>query len=315
MAVEAALFKSGKAHSVQEHAGFFQHLNILQQCLALVLCNEFPRVEAVAAERVAQAVIVTGAHQGIVLVEFLDLLFYLPFVIVRYPCDIQLIAECSHHSDMTPCLERRYPAHAVIGAVRNVRSEAGAGIAQGSAVLYFKPFYRVSVVGAPYLRRVIQHTCVKPRTAAGAVFKQQIGEIGEQPLLDLVNAEDVSVPYFALSFRGEYLVSDLAELAVHVPLDILDIRRGQYLVHLLVDVVAHVFSGEVYDKLRTAGGARSAGDMYAPVGVRLVQLAVRRDHLRLEPDAEFQPQLVHLVHQVFQTTLYFVLVHEPVAQT
>ena len=58
----------------------------------------------------------------------------------------------------------------------------------------------------------------------------------------------------------------------------------------------------------------SAGNVYAPVLMLRIQLAVRAYHLRLEPYTELKTYLVYLVYKVLKTAFYLVLVHKPVAQ-
>ena len=167
---------------------------------------------------------IADAHQRVVLVELLDLLADIPFVVVGYLGDVKLVAESSYHCNSSAGLERSDSSYAVVRAVGNVRAEAGAGIAHRSSVLYLEALDGVGIVGAPDLRRIIEHARVESGAAAGAVLKQKVGEIGEQALLDLVNSENIAVPYLALSLGREHLVADLAELTVHVPLYVLDIR-------------------------------------------------------------------------------------------
>ena len=49
-----------------------------------------------------------------------------------------------------------------------------------------------------------------------------------------------------------------------------------------------------------------------PLGMALGQLALRVDHLGLDPDAELQPQLPDLIHQLRQAAVDLLLIHIPV---
>ncbi|MPM92744.1 hypothetical protein SDC9_139880 [bioreactor metagenome] len=54
--------------------------------------------------------------------------------------------------------------------------------------------------------------------------------------------------------------------------------------------------------------------MQTPIGVRLKKFAVARNHLRLEPEAEFEAEFVDLLHQLAEPALEFRLIDEPVAE-
>ena len=54
--------------------------------------------------------------------------------------------------------------------------------------------------------------------------------------------------------------------------------------------------------------------MQAPVGVRLIELAVGTYHFGLEPYTEFQTYLVDLIYKVLQSALYLLLIDEPVSE-
>ena len=54
--------------------------------------------------------------------------------------------------------------------------------------------------------------------------------------------------------------------------------------------------------------------MQAPVGVRAVKVAVGRDHLRLEPDAEFNAERVYTAHQLAKSALELILIDIPVSE-
>ena len=61
-------------------------------------------------------------------------------------------------------------------------------ITEGGAVLDAQPINGVSVVAAPDLRRVVEHTAVKPASSPAAPLNQDIGIIPVQPLQQIINA-------------------------------------------------------------------------------------------------------------------------------
>ena len=161
MPVITALFKTLQLYSVQEHARLLENLYIFEERFALVLCDKLPCVKAVVCERISDSVIIARSHKRIVLVEFFYLFLYRILVIVRDLRNVKFIAERTRHRNVSSRFKRSDPAYTVVRAVRNVSAEAGAGIAHRSAVLYLEPFYSVGIIACPYLRRVVEHTCVK----------------------------------------------------------------------------------------------------------------------------------------------------------
>ncbi|MNI99676.1 hypothetical protein D3C73_1588140 [compost metagenome] len=54
--------------------------------------------------------------------------------------------------------------------------------------------------------------------------------------------------------------------------------------------------------------------MQAPIRMLAVQLAVRRNHLRFEPQTELHPLFPNPLYQILQTVREFFPVHYPIAQ-
>ena len=106
----------------------------------------------------------------------------------------------------------------------------------------------------------------------------------------------------------------VGEAAVEVPLHVVDRRTGEQPVELLPQVLLDVLAGEVQYELIAQLRPLSSRLELHPVGVRAVQLAVRVDHLRLDPDPELHPQRVHLVGERLQAGREAVGVGRPVAE-
>ncbi len=202
----------------------------------------------------------------------------------------------------------------MVGTVGNVSSHCGSRVANGCAVLYLQTFNSVGIIAAPYLRRVIKHTRVKTCSAAGAVLQKNVGVIRGKPVHQVVNSQNVSVPKLPLTVFRQGGRTNLGKLTVHIPLDVLNIRIIKYVFHHSVNAVPDLLVGVVQNVLLAGHRHIPSSDLDSPFGVLSVKLAVGRDHLRLEPDAEFHTQFVYLVNKVFQTAFKLLFVYKPVAE-
>ena len=54
--------------------------------------------------------------------------------------------------------------------------------------------------------------------------------------------------------------------------------------------------------------------MYAHIGMRPKQIGIGRNHLRFEPNAEFQPYFMHFINKRRQAVGEFFLIYKPIAQ-
>ena len=106
----------------------------------------------------------------------------------------------------------------------------------------------------------------------------------------------------------------LEQVAVVVPLDVVDGVLGQDLVDPVPQVVPHVGVGQVQhvlvavlQRLPPLGGED-------PVGVLAVEVGVGVDHLRLEPQPELHAEAVHVVDEPSEPVRPHRLVDPPVAE-
>ena len=89
---------------------------------------------------------------------------------------IQFIAEIAAQGHVAPHPYVRNAADLVIGHGGHVSAHSAGGIAQAGAVLDGEAGHGVGVVAGPGLGHVMQHPRVKASAAAGAAFKQHLGE-------------------------------------------------------------------------------------------------------------------------------------------
>ena len=119
----------------------------------------------------------------------------------------------------------------------------------------------------------------------------------------------------ALALGRQQAAVGVADVAVHVPLDVLDVMLAENAAKALGQVVDHVVSGQIQHQLIAAHRGLPAGQRERPVRMRAVQIAVLVDHLRLKPQAEAEAQRVDPLDEPAQAALELRLVDKPVAQT
>ena len=89
--------------------------------------------------------------------------------------------------------------------------------------------------------------------------------------------------------------SQVAQRAVHIPLDVFDVCTFKYLLELGIDAVADFPAADIEHVLLPCLSRLPAGDLNCPVGMLTVELAVGGNHFRFEPYSELEPQLVHFI--------------------
>ena len=188
------------------------------------------------------------------------------------------------------------------------------GVAHRGAELNRQTLDGVGVVARPDLLRICEHGGVEAPAAARAVFKKHIGERVAYPAHELVCAENEAVEELALPVRGEQSRARVGNIAVEVPFDIVYFIFREHGVHLVENVVAHIFSGHIENILMPAYAGFAVRNMDAPVGMGAEEVGVGGDHLRLIPNAELKPEIVYSAYKLAQAALELALVYEPVAQ-
>ena len=145
----------------------------LHQHFAAVLCCKFPQCR-ILCHRICQPIVLSVVDQRTVGLELPDLLCHFLFFSVGKQIQIQLIAKAACHCHSATGLKRRDSAGLVIRHGRHMRSHRRNRIEKGCAVLDTDAVNGIRVVAAPYLGRIVEHTCVKPSATAAASFNQHI---------------------------------------------------------------------------------------------------------------------------------------------
>mmetsp|Transcript_4729 Transcript_4729/g.17165 ORF Transcript_4729/g.17165 Transcript_4729/m.17165 type:complete len:218 (-) Transcript_4729:1549-2202(-) len=197
----------------------------------------------------------------------------------------------------------------------HVRSDALEGIDEAGAMLNRHPAENVCVVASPDLRAKEEHAGIKPSSPPRARLYPHMRELLVEVLEDLVHSDHVPVKDFPLLVRGPRVAVDLRQVAVHVPLHVLDVGARQELSQLADDIRAHILAREVKDELvATLTAALPPVLVQSPRGMLLVELALHVHHLRLHPDAELEPEGVDVLDKGRQSSGELPPILEPVPQ-
>ena len=113
---------------------------------------------------------------------------------------------------------------------------------------------------------------------------------------------------------GFAVMGRLHQLAIHIPLHIVDRVLAQQPAHPFQQIIKGFRDIQVQDKLMTPGQRRIARQRQQPVGMGAVEIGVRVNHLWLNPDAELHPQRLHVVDNRGQAVRIFFLIKIPVAE-
>ena len=173
---------------------------------------------------------------------------------------------------------------------------------------------RVGVVARPGLRRPRQQPGVEPRAAARARLEQDVREALDQAPVQVVHAEDVAVEELALPVGRDRGGPRLGDEPVHVPLDVVDRRAREHRDQCVGDVIDDLGPAEVEHELLAALRPFAPGDADRPLGVGTEQVAVRVDHLGLDPHAEVEAERMDVAGERLEAVRELAPVDDPVAQ-
>ena len=217
---------------------------------------------------------------------------------------IQLIAQAPEEGHIAPGSQGGGPKGLGMGRGGDMGAHGGLRIEVTEALLDIQALDRVRVVGAPDLGRIAEHAQVEPVAAGGAALEEDLFSRPEDPAQHLIQAQDIPV---GLGAQGN-------AMAVHVPFHIGDRGGVQHTGHIFHDVVPDLLLRQVQQQLMAAQDRLEAvGE--GPFRVGPVEVGIRVDGLRLEPEAEPHPQALHLVPQALEAVGQFFHIHIIVAQT
>lgn len=276
--------------------------------LCFVLADKFPFAEEGVVGGGGQAVKIPIPDEVVVFVVVRHLPPYQRPLLFGELYGVQLVAEGAAHGHVAPGFQ------AGAGVGRDMGAQGGDGVAQRRAELDGQAFDGVRIVAGPNLGGIVQHARVEPAAAGRTVLQKDMGESGGDTVHQVVDAQHVPVEEFPLPVWRQLKTGRLADVAVAVPFDVLDVVFGDDVVHLPENVVPHVLTGHVQHALVAGNGLIPAPGADGPVRMGAVQVAVGIDHLRFVPDAEFDAQGVDPLDQALQPALELLLVDSPVSQ-
>ena len=229
--------------------------------------------------------------------------------------NVQLVTECTSHRNMGTGMQRRNTTVAMVIRHAHMGSHGAKWIHQCGSLLDQQALDGIHIVRSPDLGAVIQHTGIETATAAGAVFQQQLREFLYQPLLQVIKAQNIAVIEFPHSLCRQCRAADIRHGAVHIPLQICNVRAVQNGRHRFENMIPDILPCHVQHILMSGHVDLSTRDLDRPVGMGAVQLRIRRHHLRFHPDTELDALRIDLIRQLLQAAGQLLLVHEPIAQT
>ena len=159
----------------------------------------------------------------------------------------------------------------------------------GRAVNDREPTDRIAHVRDPALRHVAKHAEIKAVATRRAVFKQDVGVRGRDPIKQIIKSEHISMRFRARPHIGH--------IPVHVPFDVI-IRRGSAeRIEPVKDMIDNLWPGQIKDQLVASKRWVPTGNRDRPIGMGAVEVTVRVDHFRLDPNAKRQAHVLNALGQ------------------
>ena len=229
---------------------------------------------------------------------------------------LQLHAQTARAGHVEAEFDRRDVAGLVVGRGRDVRAHDRRRVEQAGAVLDAGARKRFGVVAGPHLVEILHGAVLHAAAARSAGLDQHVGIFGADALHDLVESLHIVDPEVRLPVFGQEFRSGVLRMAVGVPFDVVDVGRE---LHRVVEYreyeVLHLGVGQVQQPLVAHPGHFAVARPDDPVRMFLGQFALGVDHLRLDPDAEFQPFAVCVRSDVVDAFGEFFCVDLPVAES
>ena len=311
--VERILLKAAKAHTNRRGIGAHTRLNKEKQRFTLILGRILPRAE-IAALRIIQAIIVAARNQIAMTLEADDLLPDFILLLIRQFVGIQFVAKRAIHRNDRARPQRNAPARLVIRAGRNMCANGRNRIAEGRSVLNGQALHGVRIIRAPDLREIGHHARIKAAAAAGASFKEHIRESCGDTLKQRIQAQHIAMEHLALTLRRAGMAVNIGDIAVHIPLDVINGMIRQQARQALGQIVDHFQSGQIQHQLVAAHRRFAARQRKGPIRMRAIEIRVLIDHLRLNPNAKAHIHRMHAGNQIIERSAQLFLVHHPVTK-
>ena len=274
-------------------------LEVGHQQLAAIGRGEVVGVTA-AGEGIQQAVEVSPQDQMLVGAVLLDLPAHGGLGGVAGPQNVQLVAQgaVEGHAEAVVQLAGILNGGIVVG---HVTAHGGGGVAQGASVLDVGAGDGIGVVTAPDLGGVLHHAQIVAPAAAAAVLDHGVREQGMKPAEQLVDTAHMAEGSLLLTLGRQDIGIDGGEVAVHVPLEVVQRHVLEAGSEGIRQIVHHGGVAHVQHQLLAGLQRYPPGGGQGPLGMGAVEVAVGVDHLGLDPDAELDSLGLGPLHESLQT--------------
>ena len=199
----------------------------------------------------------------------------------------------------------------VRGGPADVSSHQLVGHKESGVGLVVEPFQRIYAVTCPDPVGPVQHGKVHACPAGGTGLDFQAGVMLLEGFHQPVHGTGVFVHRCLPRGRA----GGVKQVAVVIPLDVVDRVLIQDAVHRLENVIPRGRKGQVQDLLLAGRNGHPAVHLQYPLGVGPGQFAVRIDHLRLKPEAELHSEAADVVDDRAEAIRPDGPVHTPVAKS
>ena len=281
-----------------------ERLEVEEHDLLTVSRYKLPsRLVALARKRREQAVETAELHRRADLLVERDVAADLCLLRLAHARDVHLVAVAAHHRGEGARLHRRYAAnlmvrrHGDMGTHRDGREDHARATLDGESA------DGICVIARPGLRHVVQDACIEAAAAARAALEQDVRMRLRDALENVVEAEHEARAHLTLAFWRQFSREGIRQMAVEVPLDVVNRRGVENLADSVDEVVAHIGAREVEHELMAAEAHRIRRRPEHPVRMRAVEVRVDRHHLRFKPETELEAALVRALRDALQAAL------------
>ena len=120
--------------------------------------------------------------------------------------------------------------------------------------------------------------------------------------------------HLALTLRRAGMAVNIGDIAVHIPLDVINGMIHQQARQALGQIVDHFRSGQIQHQLVAAHCGLSARQRKGPIRMRTIQIRILVDHLRLNPNAKAHVHGMHASNQIIERSAQLLFVDHPIAE-
>ena len=202
----------------------------------------------------------------------------------------------------------------MVRAYRNVGTNGTDRIEERASVLDRQAVDRIGIIAAPDLRRVIHHTGIISSASSAAALEQQIRACGKEFFHQIVNTEHIAVIQLSVSALCCHMAVNIADTAVHIPFDIINLCIMNDGCQTLQQILTHILTRHIKYKLISAVIRHTARNCKCPIRMCTVKITVLGNHLRLKPETEFHAHPMDFFCKLRHGAVHLFLVDEPVAE-